>query len=141
MKNFVILLVIAAALTACAPDPRREAQAFATRTQAEQDAADQTQLRNQQADQHALDIQNQEAIAKEWEAGMNKVIHTAAVVSQIAVTLIIMAFGIGAAWALIGTGKAAARFVEVRANLIPLNNSTRQFPLLISYVGKGKFSL
>jgi hypothetical protein len=140
MKNFIIFLTIIL-LTACAPDPRREAQAFATRTQAEQDAADRTQARQQSIDMHALEIQHQDAIAQEWEAGMNKVIHTAAVVSQFAVTLIILGAAIGMSWALIGTGKAAARFAEVRANLIPLNNTTHQFPLLISYAGKGKFSL
>lgn len=140
-RKLLFVLFIAFTLSACAPDPRREAQAFATRSQAEQEAADQVQQRAQSADSHALQMKHQEAVAQEWEAGLNVVIHYASIFASIAMSMSVMAAGVGLSLALIGTGQAAGNFAKVRSNLIPLNPVTRQYPLLITYAGKGRYTL
>ena len=140
-RLYFLILFSLIVLAACAPDPRREAAAFATRAQAEQDAADRTQSRDQNQELHDLQVQNVKAEQAAWQSAMTKVIHAFEVTAPIALTLIVLAAGVGLSWALIGAGKATARYVVVRANLIPLNAATRQFPLLIQYIGKGQFTL
>jgi hypothetical protein len=137
----IVVLCLACMLTACAADPRKEAEAYATRTQADQSAANQAQLREQSAELHALNMQHQEAVAMEWEAGLNKVIHAGALVGQYVFVLVLIAAGYGFSIAVVGTGKAWARFVEVRANLIRLDPVTRQYPAVLTYVSKGRYSL
>jgi hypothetical protein len=138
---FVFVLIGLFAVTGCTVDPRRAAAAYETMLVADQYAADKTQARDQAQDLHELDVQHKQAIAAEWEAGMNKVIRTCAIVAQYSFALVIIAASAGLSWAAVGTGKAWARFVDVRANLIRLDPITRQFPQLIQYVGKGRFTI
>jgi hypothetical protein len=143
----LLIMMIVLWLSACAPDPRREAAAYATKVQADQSALHQAQMRVQSEDLHgfeiqrkALAVQHQEAIAANWEAGWNKVIKTATFFAQIAFSLSILGFGIGLTYASIGTGKAWSDFVQTRANvqglLVHMDYKTRQFPLLPVMTGK-----
>jgi len=136
----LLIAMILLWLTACAPDPRRDASAYATRTQADQNAADQTQAREQAAELHALNIQHQEAIAANWEAGLNKVITTATFFAQISFSLSILGLGIGLTFASVGTGVAWSDFVQTRAKvqglLIHMDYKTRQYPLLPVMTGR-----
>lgn len=139
----VLLFVVAISLllAACAPDPRREADAFATRTQAEQDALDREQARAHDEELHNINIQNIKAAQAQWQTSMQKIVKAFQFAAPIATVAVTFAAGIALSIALIGSGKAAARFVEVRANLIQLNPATRQYPLLLQRVGKGLYSL
>lgn len=149
-RMFVICaaLCLAWMLTACVADPRKEAEGYATRVQADQSAANQVQLREQSADFHTLEVeqreielQHQEAVAKEWRAGLNKIIHAGAMVGQFVIALVVISAGVGLSWTLIGAGRAAAHFAEVRANLIRLDPVTRQYPMYLCYLGKGRYTL
>lgn len=136
--TFTFLLIW---LVACQPDPRKDAQAFATRIEAEQDALNQEQNRQhaEQAQQIYLEQlkveqAHREATAAEWRAGLNMVIHYGSIFATIAVCLMLVAFGISFSWTSIGIAKAAARGAFVKANLIYLDPKTRQFPLLVQHI-------
>ena len=126
-------------LTSCGSDPRNEADAYRTRLLADQRAADLEQardVRTSQAEQAAVE-QAQTAAAR--VAGWNMII----TVASIAVCVVVIMLAVGSGWAVVGAGRSVARAAEVRANLIPLQlaEATRQFPVMIAYLGAGRFSL
>lgn len=153
MKRYLILLMLAGLLlSACGPDPKREAEAFAIRTEAEQAALNQAQARehaeqmNAIAEQEArIEADHKAAIAQEWRDGLNRSIR------------VMFFFGIVYACAFLffgtrsmivsvhtvstGLAEAAARRAMVKANLIYLDPKTRQFPMLLQYLGKGRYAL
>src|SRR5690606_8510975 len=43
-------------------------------------------------------------------------------------------------WSMYGTTKAYNRWVEVRANLIHLDAKTGTYPMLLTYISKGRFT-
>lgn len=153
MKRLLIFLAMAGLLlSACAPDPRKEAQAFEIRTQAEQDALNAAQTRRQDAEIHAIAVEeakieagHKAATAAEWRNGVNRFIRVTFffVIVELCVFLfygtrtMIVSFDIASK----GLAKAAARKALVSANLIYLDPKTRQFPMLLQYIGKGKYSL
>lgn len=148
--RIIIALVglLAFFMSACAPDPRREADAYKTRVQADALAAAQAEqvwaqtntdsIKNQH-DQIA--IQNEKAAQDQWQATTKQVIYWSGLALTIALVLSLTTTAIGFSWAVVGTGKALAHAAEVRSNMIHLDRVTRQFPLLLQYVSHGKFSL
>lgn len=133
-------------LAACAPDPRKEAQAFQIREQAEQDALNQTQNREQKEALHEIALKDlevqqghREATAKEWRLGLNTMIRYGFWFATAALCFAL--FHLARAVSRAGTGLADAmvRAAEVRANLILLDPTTRQYPLLVQPLGRGKF--
>lgn len=141
MKRIILTLcLLALSLAGCAADPRRAADADATRLLAEQQAADAEQAREQQADIHAMEIETRKAAQAEWQSAINKVIHTAAVFGQVTVALWMLSLGAAGVWTMLGTSRAYSIWIENKANQIPLDKSTRQFPLLI-YKGAGMYTL
>lgn len=145
---FIFSIVITAGLTACQPDPRRDAQAFAIQSQAEQDALNSQQTRVQNEALNAIQLQelelqqqHREAAAQEWEAGWNNMIRYGFIFATIGVCISILAAAISFSHATFGIAKATARLADVRANLIYLDRTTRQFPAFLQYIGNGKYSL
>jgi len=130
---FVLLLW----LTACAPDPRDVAEADAMRLEAQQAALGQAQARVHQQKMWSIDEAERQAISAEIVRAKAWVIRWAAG----SLSVVLVAMGIGLSWGLIGAGRAAAQAAAVRANLIPLDATTRQFPLLLRYVGRGRYTL
>lgn len=129
-------------LTACAPDPKREAEAFAIRTAAEQEALNQEQMRAQKEAADAIRLQELEiaaghkaAVAAEWRLAMNRLIQLGSIFLVVylftflffSTHAMIVSFRVAA----IGLARAQARQAMIRANLIPLDAQTRQFPMLV----------
>jgi hypothetical protein len=127
VKRVIVLgVVLASLLAGCATDPRNEAEAYKIRILADQAAADQAAARVERQATSAARV-----------AGWNRFIPWLAVAGCLA----IIGVSVGVSWAAVGSGRAVARFAELRAGLIPLAESTRQFPLVASYVGKGLITL
>jgi len=141
-KVFFIGLLAWVLITACAPDPRKEAEAFSIREQADQDALNQEQNRAQAQELHKLQMQDlqvqqghKEATAREWRTALNNAIHIG---SWFAIAALCYAFFMTArAYSLSVTGLAEAivQAAELKANLISLDPTTRQFPLVIRQLG------
>lgn len=153
MKKYILIIpVIVFMLSACAPDPRKEAQAFQIREQAQQDALNQEQTRQHADELHAFQMQqqqieqgNREATKQEWRNGLNMMIRYSSFFATAAVCFAVFMITRATvnAYAIVseGTARALVQAANVRANLISLDPTTRQFPLLLQYIGKGIVSL
>jgi len=145
MKRLLLVLflalLLALLLAACAPDPRNQADANRTEALTVQDAADREQARKQAAALGDLELQQAQAVSGEVIAARARLIRWASYAGSVALAALILAAAAGLSWGAVGTGKAAARLVTVRANLIPLDEQTRQYPLFLAYQGKGRYTL
>lgn len=150
-KTFPILFVIIIALmiTGCAQDPwkadqlRAQAEADATRIQAEQKAKDQQQARAHQEELNTIEeLQTRMAYEQRvaiWTAAKEDIMHgmsfairwtlfMAAIVTIGAIALI-GRHAVGETQRLItGITNAAITYVDIRSRLIPLDKDTGQFP-------------
>lgn len=148
---FILLVFLSLSVIACQPDPRKEADAYATRMKADQDALNQQLNREQSTGMYALEVQrlqveqgHREATAQEWRNGLNNLIRWAFLFGTAAVCFVIFlgsrsvitAF----ATATQGLSQAMVRKADVRANLIQLDPVTRQYPLFIQYIGAGRYA-
>jgi hypothetical protein len=148
MKKYIpIFLFLIIALTACQPDPRKEADAYATRVQADQDALNQQQNREHAEQQHSIFLQeltveqgHREATKQEWRKGLNTMIRWGFIFATFTVCLGLVAFGIAFSWSSVGVAKATAQGAMLKANLIYMDKVTRTFPLL-QHVHGTKFAL
>jgi len=129
VTKYLVFVVVVFILAGCAPDPRDEAEAYAIQEQANQDAADREQERQQEQDLHQL-----------RRAAWQRFYTVLGIAGSVAVSVSLVGLGIGIAIAAVYSGRAAGRAVEVRANLIPLAETTRQFPLFVQNKGRGLFT-
>lgn len=139
LLTILLLLIIAAA--ACTPDPRDQAEATQIVMEAEQDAANQEQERQQAAETYALELEEKQATSAARIKAIQTVTKVASIVGSIGLSITLLAAAVGFGWAFVGSGKAAARFAEVRANLLPLDKETRSFPALLTYAGHGRYTI
>jgi ABC-type multidrug transport system fused ATPase/permease subunit len=137
MKRYILITLLALMLSACAVDPRRDADAYATRQQADAQAQAMDQSLKQQAETHAL-----------WMARVNVVskgISTLMTVTMIALMFFaivaIASSGIGVSFLTISAGIATAQRNLSQPIQIRLDPVTRQFPLLITKIKDGAYSL
>lgn len=141
LSIFFLFSLTILTITGCAPDPRNAADARRTDILSAQTAMDQVQSRNQQASEDAIALQEQQALLSQKISSTQLLIYWGFIAAAFATFVAISGFGIGLAWASIASGKAWARFIQLRSSLIPLNALTRQFPLIFQYLGHGKYSL
>lgn len=141
MNRFILTLsLVALFIISCAPDPRREADAYATTTEADSRAADAEQQRAHQEALHIQEMQNREAVQSAWQNALNQIIRTGTLFAEFAVVMLLLGVGVSGVWMMFATSKAYSIWAENKANQIQLNSTTRQFPL-IKYAGKGFVSL
>lgn len=148
MNKTHLLIFLLFFLTACAPDPRKEAVAFETRTQAEQQALDEEQARQQQEALNQIALQNKQRQSELFEAVMEKakvvfglMVYWGGITATIVLIYVLVSAGRSLKTVIEGAGEAAARKAMVHANLIYIDKSTGQFPQLLEYLGNGKYSL
>lgn len=137
MKRAFIIIVAMLALTACVPDPRREADAYATRQQADSLSAAQAQLLKQDAEKHDL-LMAQVREVSQWISTM---MMTTMIASMFTIFVAMISFGVGSSFVFIGGGVAMAKRNLTMPNRIRLDPVTRQFPLLITKIKDGQYSL
>lgn len=137
MTRFILILAAACFLAGCAPDPRSVADAERTRLIAVQEAADMEAAR---AARLAADELRQ-AEAVKYSAARVIAWRVVLIVAGVAGGLAVLGLAVGFAWAMIGAGRGVSRLAGVRASLVPLSESTRQYPLMLSYIGQGRFAL
>jgi 16S rRNA G1207 methylase RsmC len=131
-------------LSACAPDPRNAADAYATTSQADQAALNAAQQRSLLNDQHTLAEQQANAQLAASIAAHNHLVTWISLAGSLALGIFILASTVIIIVTMWHASHAikiySLRHAEVQANLIPLDPITRQYPLLISF-HRGVFSL
>lgn len=137
MKRAALYILLAFALWSCAPDPRREADAFATRQAAETQAAQAAQELAQDAEAHQLFMDR----ANDVSVWISRVMITATISGMVVIAVAGVSLALGMAMVFVGGGYGIARRNITMPNRIPLDPITRQFPLLPVYMGNGKYSL
>lgn len=140
MKHYLLITLFVILLVSCSPDPRKEASAYATTTQADQQAADQAQDRDTRYELDQIRIQNEQAAQAEKQAATARIIRWVSYFILTALCFSITSSGLAYSWAVIGVGRGISESAQLKARLIPLDPRTRQFPLL-TYVGKGRYTL
>jgi hypothetical protein len=140
MKRIILLALVVLLLTSCAPDPRKQAEADATRLEAESKAASEEQARQHAQEVHDADMADRKATQAEWQTTKQNLIRVVGAFAQITVALFLLGVGVSGVWMMFATSKAYAKYADIRAevlaNQIPLNPVTFQYPL-IQYKGKG----
>lgn len=143
-KKLLVLLLAVFMLSACAPDPRKEAQAFAIESEAQQKALDQEQARAQDEELHNIVVQQEEVELQKERANAAAWVRIADtfITSLIALLLVgLTAVVYEVSRTAKGIGNAMVIAAETRANLIPLNPTTRQYPLFIKHVSGHRFAI
>ncbi|MCE7858407.1 MAG: hypothetical protein DYG86_01320 [Chloroflexi bacterium CFX2] len=143
-KKLLVLLLAVFMLSACAPDPRKEAQAFAIESEAQQKALDQEQARTQDEELHNIVVQQEEVELQKERANAAVWVRIADtfITSLIALLLVgLTAVVYEVSRTAKGIGNAMVIAAETRANLIPLNPTTRQYPLFIKHVSGHRFAV
>jgi hypothetical protein len=137
VKRLVVLVLAGVVLSGCVGDPRNSADAYQTRILADQTAADQAQARTMDGQARVLLLAEQEQTSAVRVAGWSRFITWLSMAGSLAV----VGLAVGLVWLFVGVGRGVARLALVRSSLIPLAESTRQFPLVASYLGHGRLSL
>ncbi len=137
MRRVIIIALLAFALSACAPDPRREADAYATHKQADEQAAAQEQARAQKAETYDLWMSHLREVSQ-WISTM---MMTSMVAAMFTVFISLSSLGIGISIIIVSASISTAKRNLARPNLIRLDPITRQYPLLITKISDGKYTL
>lgn len=136
--RFILALgLLAFLLASCAPDPRREADAYATKQLSDQQAADAEQARTQDAETHDAFMEFV-ITAKPY---ITAAIQASLIALMFSLFVTIASVGIGMSTLTISAGFATARRQFSKPVEIKLDPVTRQYPLLMNKVSEGKFSL
>ena len=136
-----LILLLAIFLAGCGPNPLDVADAYKTTVQADQQAAADELARSIEQQKAEYAAQRKAAAAADIDAGIQTVIRFA----TLCAVLVLIAFAASLSITLRdigrGAGQAAVKAMELKANLIPLDPVTRQYPLLLQSIGDYKFSL
>ena len=141
MRGISVIFLLALLVCSCAVDPRSQAEADATTLQAQQDAANQEQLRKQEQERFVLEQKQHELESAQWVESWNTFVKWSMGFATVAVCVVLLSLGAGFSWASIGTGQAIANRNWVQSNIIPLDKTTRQFPAYLQSLGNGLFTL
>jgi hypothetical protein len=126
MQKLLVIVFMALILSACAVNPIDQADADATVMEAQSAAAKAAQQRAQDDERFRLAQAQREAVSPITVAVQGGL----TIVAGIAFSLAMLGWGAGAGIAGVRVGNAVGMLAEVRANLIALNKTTGQFPLL-----------
>lgn len=142
MKRYLFISIfIITLLSSCAPDPRREADAYATRTEAEQRAADETQARQNKEQVHTYWMDNFIAWQANIQNAVQRFVNTVAWVAPFTAFVWMIGLGVAGVHVMLATSKAYSVWANNKANLISLDKSTRQYPLFITRTGKNVIAI
>jgi Na+/H+ antiporter NhaC len=133
----VVTLFLAVWLAGCGPNLAAEAEAEKIRSEAWQDARDREQVRELELEAARREAERQAAL----EPTVVKVQGWVLTFAGIAAVLAVLGIGVGMLILGAGSGAGLALGRVSKAMQIPLDPETRQFPLLVNYAGRGKFSV
>jgi len=130
-------LLALVALSACAQDPRKVAEAYRIETEANSQSANEQLVREQQDELHRMEMERlateqrrREATEANRIAALNAMWTSVKITGSIAIGILLLALSVSVSRASWGVAEATAMGAMLKSNLIPLDRVTRQFPLL-----------
>jgi hypothetical protein len=131
MKRLVVLVVLGIGLliSGCGPDPRDKADAERTLALTAQEVADREQARKIRLAQEQAEAERRNRVADALTAGL-------VFGGGFAAACLVISAGIGGGIALVGAGQAAREMFLFRANWVPLDKATRQYPQIRQWVAE-----
>jgi hypothetical protein len=141
MTRLTLYCLLILLLTACAPDPRKQAIADETISGAQQNALDRSQQRQIAADLHQSKMSDLAAATTARQTAQQLLWQNLGYSLIALIWVSSLGIAVGVAYTSIAASRAIARRAELQANLVRLDPVTRQYPLLLQYVGKGSYTL
>lgn len=152
MKKISLFFAICLAvlLAGCA-DPRDAAEARRVNALTDEDVQDRQQARELREAEAEREAKHEAEARERWSRIWESAVRGAAAAAGVAGFLAVLALGVGTSVVLVGLGQATREAALLRANLIPLDRATRQYPLLrvwrsedgrrLTALGSGKYLL
>lgn len=147
-QQMIVWCALLLTATACAADPRNQADAYRIRMEAESAAAVESAALEHTQALNALELQEAQRVQDVREANQAQakisygwILYWGGMAVTVSVVAVALSAGAGLSVALIEGGKAAGRMANLRANLIQIDHKSGQFPQLVQYLGNGKYSL
>jgi hypothetical protein len=140
MKAALLIIVAGVLLCSCSPNPKDVAEGERIKLIAAQQSENMAQARSQQQAKWNIDQATRKETAAQWTSSMTTYISAAMFAATVATVFVLLGAGVGGGTALAGIGYAVAQGARLKANLIMLDKSTNQYPLL-RYDHKGMVSL
>lgn len=140
MNRALFVLMLALVLVSCAPDPRKQAEANAINTDANERAANGELERAQAAEEHEIKMQNQRAAQVAWQNFTHDVITFGSYFVRF--TMMMWFLSIGAAGPFLVKASVQAwstyanRRAEVMAEIIKMDPTTHTYPVFLVDTGK-----
>lgn len=125
----LVVVLLGLVLAGCGADPRDAADARRTDAITAQDVADRELARQLKAEQEA-------ARSKRWNKVADALTAGAVFGGKIAMGLVTLAGGVAVSITLIGLGQAASKAANFRADWVPLDKTTRQYPQIRQWVSE-----
>lgn len=138
--KWIVMAMLCLLMAGCAADPRNEAEAQATISQAQQAAEDARATREQKQAEAQLKLKEREAMSQQWIESVNTFIKWMMYFAIVASALVMLSASGALGWAFFGLSRAFQEQMAHQAQLIHMDENTRQFPLLLHHNGKGLFT-
>lgn len=143
-----IILLFLLTLPACAPDPRKDAEAYKIRLEADQSVLTEEQNRQHAQELHDLQMQqltmdqeDRKAWQGQWQLAGSRAIWLGSITIILALCFSVLVITRVTTKTIRGVGAALVRKADVSANLVKLDRATRQFPLLVQHVHGTRFAV
>lgn len=142
MRNFYLLLLLIPLilLTGCR-QPVKSARAYAIQSAADQAALDRESQRRYSKAIGEIQLAERQATSNAKIAARENFIWWSSLAGVVAVVVLILSFAGSLSYTAVGYAQAVVKQAELNATLVALDKGTRQFPLLTTYVGKGRFAV
>jgi len=108
---------------------------------AEQETERLAQVRTQEGRAFELVLAEQEVTASGRVVARLRFLDWVSRAGAVAACVVVLAVAVGVSWGAVGIGRAVATGAALRAGCVPLDKTTRQYPLVVSYIGRGRYSL
>ncbi len=138
--SLIWLLLLASLLVGCR-QPVKSARAYAIQSAADQAALDRESQRRYGEAVGEIQLAERRAISDDKVAARENFIWWSSLAAIVGVVALILSFVGSLSYTAAGCAQAIVKRAELGAALVALDGSTRQFPLLTTYAGKGRFAV